>query len=285
MIKNVFLIIISLLVLANHLMAFHNGFPVGTRSAALMNAYIALSDDSEAMLINPAGLGAIKDIHLYVSSYQWHEMFVFHTLLSVICPLPKNWGSMGVLWRGLNNSREIGFEDREDWMAVAYGNHIKDFYFGLNFKYQWLYSDSDIVLLKEKKGSMDIGILYFIKKNIKIGLVCQNTVFDKFSGMEVEAIERSYKIGFSFGLHKNLVFISEGEITDEELFGRVGAEWSIGDYLKLRGGVNEEMQFSFGACIILKTLEFGYAYQSSVNDLLSTHFVSLSYRIEVPFSL
>lgn len=281
--KGILFIVLFVLNNLNILYALEDKIPIGARSGALMNAYTAIADDADAIVLNPAGLGNIKSIWFNVSTYRLYNMFISHTLVSGIIPLPHHLGSAGVLWRSMDYSREFGFKDREEGMSLAYGKKIYSFSIGINFQYQWLLSDSDTVLLKEKRGSLDIGLLYQLQNKIKFGFVGENIYYQKFSGIKTESMSPLYKFGVSYFYRKWLLVIGEVQTQSNDFYGSIGTEFIIGDYLKLRGGLNEQLKFGLGIGIKMQRLYLDYAYQSGINNFFPTHILSFAYSAPVNY--
>lgn len=276
--KILFIFVILTLNFCTLLFAFDERLPAAARSAAFLGAYTALADDTEAIQLNPAGLGNIRDILLCGSGYQLFQTFASHTLLSAVVPLKKRYGSLGFSWRRMDYSREIRFSDLEDEITLAYGISFRSFSAGMNLQYNTLSSDSDSLSLRGTGGSAGLGLAYQLNKEIKFGCAVQNLINYKISGINADSREPLYSLGVSCFYQKWLLPSAEIRMRDNQFFCSLGTEFIAGDYLKFRCGLNEQIRFALGMGFTFQGLSMDYAYQSGVNSLSATHILSLSYR-------
>ena len=243
----------------------------GAGQIALAHSDVSSVNDVFSLFNNPAGLALLKarEIGFYYSPSPFGVKELANAFVAY-CE-PTSYGSFSA---GYSN---YGFElYRENKFAIGYGRKIADNLFvGLSSVYQ-------NISIKNygSKGALVFNIGAIAKLNDQIGLgFAVNNVTRSTITNESNDIPIVIWFGTDLTFVKDLVFSAavKKEIGFNPSF-RMGTEYSILNFLKLRIGTsNEPNTYSGGIGIIYKFVQVDYAFVSHP-DLGLTHLFGLIIR-------
>lgn len=263
-----FLLIITSLSLQPCYPSFEN-LTVGARPLALGGAFVGLADNSDAIFINPAGIGRIETINIsgfYARPYGLKELA--HRTLGMV--YPNRYFSFGAAIQayGYNLYNETSFT-----LALSRG-YLKKIYYGLSIRYMRLrikgYGSAGCF-------GLDAGILLKPDSNLSIGVFSGNLSRSTI-GRDKEKLPQIYstglyyqpfhQIGLTLDVYKDVSFPIEY---------RYGIEYKALQYIDIRVGIaNNPARFSAGFGLHLKRLCFDYAIYTH-RDLGLSHQFSISF--------
>lgn len=257
---------------------------VGSRSIAMGNAYIGISDDSYGIFYNPAGIGNIQSFHFSSFYARW---FLDTDLASISGVIPLgNKGVIGFGIRGLYTDKIEQRTEESPWdydyysayflnPSIAYAKRFQNFGFGIGI-------NGMNAKIEDETGNsffLNSGISYYTKfvdfgvslsnlgtrilntglpANLRMGL-CFKPTYDLFLSADIIKPfedDLSYNFGLEFSLVDNLTF----------RFGYNNNFYSESFFKKLSGGIG----FNAGNFMIDYT-----AASSGIFGL--THFFTISY--------
>jgi len=272
---------------------------VGARPLGMGKAYVGLAEDSNAIFVNPAGLGKINDV-LVSSMYSKLMDEVNYMVGSVTFPMTEGTVAIGYLNSTvpdieLYSVNEFGTPEAEG--LANYSNYVAYLSYGvrlddinpdvsLGASLKSLGKSFSGIEYDEGTGSgmnIDLGVLYQPNDWFTMGLTQQNALETtmKFVGGIEEAIPSTTKIGFNANTHgKNgfnktsykiniaaeLDVDSKGE---RESTAHFGIEYWPVELLAIRAGVDQDAtpdgvmsNFTGGVGLRLGNIEFDYAYHT-----------------------
>jgi hypothetical protein len=279
---------------------------VGARAIGMGRAYNAIADDSNAVFINPAGLGTQRTSNL--SSMQTDFIGEFpYTMVSGAIPI-KNYGTMGI---GYVNSRSkeilvtgggtaYSFNQA---LVFSYGGYVggtfKPFlgdeyhiYSGISAKYFSKGFAGDATA-NASGMNFDYGLKYLPTDRVSFGLTLYNLLYNsKIAGdIDPEDMPTVVRLGGAYEWKEaNLKIAADKEMH----FGRdipwpahLGIEWHAHEYIYLRAGVDQLIGTAGGILNNATTLGLGIefeglrvdlAYMNNFSDIgVSSTFLSVSY--------
>ncbi len=273
---------------------------VGARAIGMGEAFVAVSDDANALYWNPAGLSQIKKRELTAMYNQWFAD-IQHLYAGYVSPSSiikeDNFGfSLNYLnYRSITKTFETsaGLYGGEDGTysaydlagAVAYSRRITNSLFtGVNLKYIQLKNESE----SANGIGFDIGflinVLENLQQNTRVGLVIQNI------GLKMKFIDDPFslpttvKAGIAHDITEDIT--SALDISQRDL--SLGGEWWVTDSLAIRSGFNIKFKSNkLGSGLRLGTgfgnelFRLDYAYVL-YGDLGNTHRISLTTRFDLP---
>jgi hypothetical protein len=285
---------------------------LGARPVGLGRAFVALADDANAMLYNPAGLASLERMELtstYARLFPGIEDDKLHVgYLGFIRPV-RRVGTLGIgitnLWADLYGENIIYF---------SYGRSIReDLDLGVNLKLlRWSaegYSDAET---GQSEGGMswsgfalDAGIIYALKSErlmgllradgLQLGLVLTN--LNRPSVAENGADDAKLPLGIEGGLaywrdnvklllswdhHNGRSLLHLGQETElwsqpsrmgaASLFIRAGA------LAMLSEGDGGELDFGCGFSLRKALIDYAYVYPLALRDVGGCHKISFGYQ-------
>ncbi len=282
----------------------------GTRPAAMGGAFVAISDDSNAVTYNPAGLAYLTKTELQLSQNKYFSE-VTSNYIGWVYPLDemhaRNISDMGTLAGNVNlvdygkiasrdnsgnASGEFGAKDRV--ISLAYGKA-----FTTNFSVGFIGRQvvQEIAATKARGYSFDAGFLFSnIMDTLNIGIVAQNLgdkiTFDK----EANPLPTNYVIGTALNLFTNRLIVAAdlNKPVNEYYHWNFGSEFWLTNVLALRLGYDtkhdignglstgiglslQDFEFSF---VPLSELAINYAYVPR-GDLGVIHQIELVLKIGI----
>lgn len=265
------------------------------RSAGLGDSFTAVSDDNNALIFNPGGLGQIRRAEI---STQYTRLYVgltdsskiADTALSYTQPL-ANIGTLGIGYF----SRSLSSLYKEELIILGYGKEVRpDLYLGTNIKYATLsttVTSTALTRSKVSQPSLDLGLLYNHQDWFFIGASISD-----LNQPNLNMTSQSNKIPYTIRGGINYIINQEGTFMlasdysrkDKESKVSIGLEnWVFPELMGLRLGVinglgRELLNLTFGFTFEVKnTLSLDYAFiypLKGIKDTIGSHRVSLSFR-------
>ena len=250
---------------------------------------VALSDDSGAVLLNPASMAMARSFEVSALSTQVLGV-TNYTLLNGVVPLGDREQAFGLsvinenagmifATNGLdgyghpikgdtidNNNTivSLGFATR-----VRIADVVDDLFLGLMLKnYYRLLGE-----LTATSMTADLGAIYKFNNVFSVGFVARNAIQSgiNYSISETgnyEHYDTDYVVGLAWSLLDNNMTLSVDQSTNEK-FGRtyVGAEYWLANVVALRTGLAErEMTLGMGLRYEFLQVDVGYRYQDAPLD-------------------
>jgi hypothetical protein len=263
-----------------------NRVPVGARPAGMGDAFIAISDDGNALYWNPAGIATLAHHELNGMSTDAFQLGIKHQFLSYIFPLSDRHAL------GLSTFSERFSDDEIDWGWNVYQfSYARDLYkslsIGLNAKYMDYSINYDDQSLEKPYGfGLDIGFLYPFRK-FKFGLMMKDIgdLKIKHDGGYRESVRKQrLSFGVSYRTYFDILLASSITFGDRIHFG--AEYWGLGGIAALRAGIQHDIYdtpvhetiYSVGASLKYKIFQFDYAYSIYPTLKNSSRFsISLAY--------
>lgn len=280
---------------------------MGARTLSMGKAFVAVADDSDAIYINPAGLGEQKLWNVTTMNTDFMDEYRYFMMSGVYPTINGSFGARYVQSQigGIiaTEGGTLNFYNRA--LVLSYGTYIgddlaryldegKNIYAGINVKY---YTEG-CTGIEEVAGSgfnLDLGIKYVACNWLSFGMVIQNALPGlKVAGnIEPEEMSAVAKLGTAFyWRERDVVFAF-----DKDFFpGRprvacpmhFGVEWKMHKNLYLRGGVDQVLGSSgdgnlltnatFGVGLDYSGMKIDVAYVQNFAHLnMSSSFVSVSF--------
>ncbi len=273
----------------------HLGMGSGARPLGMGGAFTAIADDATSTIWNPAGIPAVDDLTLTLSSARL-SLDRKHSFIGLIKKVGTNGGlGLALINAGLDDIpstdnrgiRTGSFNYNSNAYSLSYGHDLGAVSLGISGR---MLMDSFGDHSSESGfGGVDVGILGHNKANtFSYGLAGRN-IGGTIAGSELSPIIAgglAYRV-----LHKNVATFAvdvEHEIVDlpeSPTSLHLGTEYLIAKTFAIRGGsklTTDRRQFFAGFGVNVGGLQLDYALKaadSAVNNLDddNTHFVSLSY--------
>ncbi len=280
---------------------------MGARTLSMGKAFVAVADDSDAIYVNPAGLGEQKLWNFTTMSTDFMDEYRYFMISGVY---PAAGGSFGARFvqsqiGGIIATEGGSINFYNQALVLSYGTYIgddlsrylgeeKNIYAGINVKY---YAEG-CTGIEEVAGSgfnLDLGIKYIPYNWLSFGMAIQNAIPGlKVAGnIEPEEMTSVTKLGMAFYWREHdVVFALDKDFFPER--PRVacpmhfGVEWKMHKNLYLRGGVDQVLGSSGdGNLLTNTTFGVGFDYSGFKIDIarvqnfaelnMSSSFVSVSF--------
>ncbi|MDI6642326.1 MAG: type IX secretion system membrane protein PorP/SprF [Elusimicrobiota bacterium] len=292
--KNYFLYLSILLLFKLNLFAAFQEINLGARPLGLGSAFVAVADDANTFVYNPAGIGIVQQKEIstsYSKPYFGLEgvdigFFQLAALANI-----SDLGKIGLNIYQFNAaglyteySYGVGMADKvfsiePDW-TVYFGAILKL----LGHTYNWdeyaksvkeTYGDTVISAGNTKSNiSIDAGIL--IKKQlVSVGLSAQNINQPDIGLKYKDAVPILVRFGFAYDISKIDLLCAAGITYRGQSWGNTltwnfGLEKSLKKVIVVRNGLtNEGISFGFGVNALVRnaTIKFDFAYLHSLIEL------------------
>lgn len=241
--------------------------PTSARAAAMSGAFSSVSADVSAMEYNPAGLANFTRTDVLASYISYIEDT---SLQSLSIGFPVRFGSQkqamadntGEMF--LENRLGVGLQYRvfsaEDTERTNTGVKIGDFDvrdqvlavgvaypFGprLSLGLSGKYIGSKIQNESANTFALDTGAQYKLNDRWTLATALQNLGSGKEYRTEKDPLPSLLRVGVSREVKNFLLSLDVSEGRDEILKQALGAEFSLGNYVKLRGGLHNDSQIEF----------------------------------------
>ncbi len=268
---------------------------VGSRGAALGEAYAMLADDPSAIYWNPAGLAAAHGTQLAFTHSSWLGE-INHEFVAVTFPSFGGTLGFGLIMQSIPGielrtkptAEPIGtFEAQDIAVALAFGKHWRP-NLAAGFTIKYLYEK---IYLNSTNGvAVDLGGIWQTPvENFKIGLSLQNlgtTNTLQKEKIELPALVRvggAYILPFSGAGENQLALAAEHvQFLRGGDANNAGAEFLFRKTLALRAGYqfnrdNRGVTAGFGTALGRYQLDYGYA--PFTNDLGNAHRFSVEVKL------
>ena len=287
---------------------------VGARPLGMGKAFTAVADDSNALFLNPAGLGFQTKWELTSLSTRLLNNIDYKMVGGV---LPTSFGVVGVGY--LTTSLPAGYTTitenvggidqiipvapinyRKDVVYLSLGNKLEGVNVGelsvggsLKLEAQ---SFSDAAAAQATGYDADLSLLWKVNKTLSVGLNAQNLLSTagksvSWSTGENEKNRSAVKLGGAYRPNEKLVLALDGEygLADgTPLLLHGGVEFKPVRFLSLRMGIDQNPlangsgysvvnDLTCGVGVEISGVKFDYAYhQDSEMSANSTHYFSIS---------
>ena len=281
-----FLVLAGLLIPCVSFSQVNNRMEVGTRPLGMGGAFIAVSDDANALYWNPAGLPFLQrqEITSMYSNPYGGQLGMSNSYLGYVFPLSDRQG-IGIDWFhfGLGDD-ELNYRRDKFNLSYAVRPH-KMVSVGLNLKIV----DSDMSLdnnsIGKAKGyGFDFGVIVTPLPRLRLGLVGYDiggTSVRYDNEVSEEILSQQFKLGFAYQALENMIITAD--IGDRF---HLGSEYWLLGRLALRAGIQKSikkldnyapgMMFSGGFGFKYRFFQLDYAYLHHP-DLPNTHMFSISF--------
>jgi len=303
--KNKKLTILFLILTFNFKLALlHSAFVdlgTGARPLGMGNAFVAVADDANTVLYNPAGLAQLKREEATLTYSQLYVGIdgLSSGFASYVRPINRKYGSFGIGWYNFTTKDLYN----ENTILLSYGYQILSqqpiLFGGLNLKYlakeyktnEWTAVNPVFASGTTADGySIDLGLLCKVNKMLSLGLSIENINQPDISLQSTDKVPMSYRVGAAYKL-KELGPVNSLTITLEDAnisktnTIRAGAEgWFMENTLAARLGFSNR-DISLGAGYVFKIKDsdgqLDYAFISPLNFIDSvsgTHRISLGLK-------
>ena len=272
----------------------HLGMGSGARSLGLGGAFTAVANDATSTIWNPAGLPAVNDLTVTLSSAPMsHDRR--HSFIGLIKRVGNGGLGLSVINAGVdditsysaNGVRTGSFNQNSNAFALSYGHHLGVVNLGASGRF-YMDTFGDHSDTSGFAGA-DIGLLGGNRaRTFNYGLAARN-LGNSIPGAELPVIIAgglAYRV-----LHKHVATFSVDvqhqivDLPESTTSLHLGTEYLIAKTFAIRGGSKltaDRVQFFTGFGVNVGGLQLDYALkaiESAVYDDISggTHFVSLSY--------
>ncbi|MFH1784755.1 MAG: type IX secretion system membrane protein PorP/SprF [bacterium] len=264
----------------------------GTRPAGMGGAFVAIADDANSPMWNPAG----------ISQIDWHEgSFMYAKLytgldnvdmglnyLSYAQPV-SNIGHFGINWANFTTASLY----KEDTIAITYARKISDIVAaGINIKYlsnQYTldsYAKDDPVFSDAKGKSVvtvDLGVLVKATKKLNAGLSIKNLTQPDIGLKSKDVVPMETKAGVSYKVNDKVLTALDVTSRDDDFNVHIGGEsWFADDVIGIRAGGNMK-ELSFGFSVMPKLvdtadfqIDYSLIWPLTIEETSGTHRVSFT---------
>lgn len=264
--------------------AIYSDYQLGTRPSSMGGAYVAVSDDVDAIYWNPAGLATLKSNEVSFMHSNVFDVGINQEYLSIVHPVGKGFG-FGLAWLHHDADLNEGFRNSsktntwsDDLFVLGVGMKLKEnLMMGLNIKRFII--NTEITSSGSESGSgigFDFSLLLMPKteyveldiKDIKYGLVLRNVATD----FNNENPSIDYKLGVSALLFDKItvagdLVLTEDDKEDKEFLFYFGADYKFNKMVNVRLGLNDGSFTTGIGFTYLEKFKFNYAFQSELSDV------------------
>ncbi len=262
--------IISFLLPSCCLAAFDD-LGVGARPQGLAGTFVAIADDPDAILFNPAGLSSVQRGYTLFYSRPYGLNGVSSGWAAIVQRIGR--GSFGLGFKGLGNDLY-----RENSLIISYGQRLKHLSLGTNVRL--------LNLSIEGYGSanslgLDLGLLFPLTRRLRWGAFLRNFNSPKI-GQAREEIPQTFTAGLCLKATSNLTLLLDlyQDIRYEPQL-RIGLEYSPYRSVQARVGLRSPPgRFSVGGGVTWQGIRFDYALLNHW-ELGLSHYISLTYALSL----
>ncbi|MGM0568895.1 MAG: hypothetical protein ACQESB_06750 [Elusimicrobiota bacterium] len=219
--------------------------PVFARAEGMGGAYTAVAQEVGAIFYNPAGLAAGEeryDFHFAGGYADWVEgtqktsavlILPSELLESVyVKAFSIDYFTAGDLYRYNDAGERMGDLAYDDTaLGINLGHTVNDFSFGANVKYL-----SETISTHKGSGfSMDLGALYSVDENMKVGAAFKNLGSFSLEDISVK-MPTSFRIGSAYEVKDSFIMGIDLEKHGNGTNFHVGTELNIFQEFKVRAG-------------------------------------------------
>lgn len=281
------------------------------RSLGMGRAYVAVSDDADAVFINQAGLAGLKVLN--ITGMYYSKVLGSYYYVTGSGAMPTDYGTIGLGFIGsgssdLTDTRDPlnpkSFSQYDNAVVVAYGSPLSRFWEGIrrvfiggSLKfftrgYTGSVSDSGTGM------NMDLGVKYIPARWLSLGLFKHNILPGALGGGlywdtgHEEEFTSPLKLGAAVRLFENrqviALDINSPSHPSHPSTMHFGTEYKATENLSFRAGLdqiidsvsesNTTWNMALGLGISYAGFKFDYAYHPYFDDSENvTHYISMSY--------
>jgi hypothetical protein len=217
-----------------------NNFPLGSKPAALANAFV-MESDLWSVFHNQAGLGSYKK---FAAGFHHENKFLVqeYSLHALAITIPVNPGTIGVSYSYFGYTKY-----HESKIGLGFGKTFgKKFSAGVQLNYHYLFISGD----SDNRNSLSVegGLQYRPIEEIAFGIHLFNPTMASLSSYDQDTIPTTLRTGISIKPFRQLWLAVETEKSlDTELRFKTGIEYMAVESLYLRTGiVTSPFQSTFG---------------------------------------
>ncbi|MCD4813861.1 PhnD/SsuA/transferrin family substrate-binding protein [bacterium] len=289
----------------------------GARPAGMGEAFVAVADDANAVLFNPAGLSrltAMELIGMYADLYSNLNVRLYnnaddrfgYNFLSLAVPISGIYGTMGISWTQFDTVLY-----KENTFTMSYGKNLWKPYtldsgltidFGMTAKVlHWIVDVGDEFRDdfpsddRQRYGfTVDAGILVTLLENLNIGFAVDNIIPANVGLVCDEYVPAIYRLGAAYTLHlnKNIAMLDSvlatGELSmrNNVYLPKFGVEsWWLENIAAIRLGINTD-RATAGMSIknwwntgsVDMQLDYAFSYPFQIQGSLGSHRVGMILR-------
>lgn len=288
-----------------------NNLEIGARPVAMGGAFVAIADDTNALVYNASGIGYVDDFQLGGTYSQQFGGLIDHNYVAAIVPLGKL-GRIGLGFATLGEDSNVYTEQafilsyaRQIGLKISLGTSLKS----LSTKFNGADVDENPYFEKSSASafSADLGILAKPIKNLNLGFSVGDLIPAdiSISANEEDKVPINFRAGLAYNLSgvasaaekeeirdilRSTILIGEAGVRNKIGYFRAGVESWVHKTVALRAGysllssVSSTSAVAFGASLKLPisstAIQFDYAFQVALNDLKSP----TSHRVSTNFS-
>lgn len=278
---------------------------VGARPLGMGNAFVAVADDANTIMYNPAGLTRIKQEELTATYSKLHAGIsgLSDSYVSYVCPINRKYGAIGFGWHNFTTKDLYS----ENILVFSYGHRLMNrplISAGINLKYlskeyetnEWtainpVFSDGAVA----HGVSVDLGLLCRPYKSLFAGLSFENLNNPDIGLKSTDRVPTNCRFGVAYNIEefsiiKNIVATAETTYRKKEYKLYTGFEgWFLDKTAALRLGcgvgnhTDKDVTAGTGYLFKLKDIEgqIDYAWVYPLNfieGISGTHRFSMSMR-------
>ncbi|MBI4553661.1 MAG: hypothetical protein HY710_15460 [Candidatus Latescibacteria bacterium] len=241
--------------------------PMGARPTGLAGAFVAVADDANSPVMNPAGMSQLG--HPELTSF-YTVLYGLDGLTRTMCAavIPTPVGGVGVSYEGFGGE---GYRETVMGMSASRAL-VSRLMIGVTGRTLILSIDG---YGTARATAIDAGLLVRLPGAVRIGLVARNVNRARLAGSR-DQVPRPLCIGMSRAGPHVVVTAQVDREPGQPVCGRIGQEFRFAPFLVVRSGIlTDPSMFFAGASVMLPRVETSYAV-SSHPVLGLTHQVSLS---------
>lgn len=256
-----------------------SGFPIpGVRPQGMGGAFVAIADDINSIVQNPAGLALIKDKQVQVSHTDLYGLGIDFNYLAYCQKY------FGASWAHIDSGSFLmggGSFSQDMFMFSGSYNVEPQMYLGASLKIiRQSYSppSAGAVAIDPTKlsavpalslgsdgYSLDVGLLYQVDSSTTVGAIARDLLGSlKTSNSVVSYGKDRFNPDINFGFSRrsklSLFSVQVGRAGGESVV-HLGAERQIEEHIKLRVGVDDDI-FTAGVGFYEREWEFDYAWKN-----------------------
>ncbi len=231
----------------------------GARAMALGGTYVAISDDAEGNLFNPAGSSMVKE-RLAAGSYRQMSLDRRVGYLAYTQVI-KNEAGIGLNWvnvvvsdveqRDINGQITGSVSNYQNLFALTFSRRVRaDFSVGVNVKYV----QHNLPAIQSSGVGFDVGALYLPRSYLRLGLVLENfglkhnwssgdfwAAYGLNGSSHTEEFPVSAKLGAAALFLKNqlLLALDLEKRENQDILIHAGGEYWYKNVLAARAGLNK----------------------------------------------
>lgn len=288
-------VLLAFLCLVAPARADFNDIITGARPAGMGNAFVALSDDVNALYWNPAGLTLQKHMELGFMRADELSPTSGPGIGTDFLGWSSGHGSYGAtgiafLRQGLSDIQQ------ERTLSLSYGYALTPFTrVGVNLKSMAVVVSPqghffpDPALSDDSTQGIDLAFIHVITPDFRVGGLARNFLA-RLGHVDRQDVERTYRTGVAYKFRTRLIdqdylWLTGDLFTKEDIDDRagltiknaVGAEYQITPWLALRAGADGG-RFTGGAGLCAMGLAIDYAIAEEEEGIGTSQRISLTYR-------